>query len=180
MHSSGLRGMYHYEGSLTTPGCQEIVQWIVMDRPLYVRRWGLVRTYTTDDKRLIIKILFLKNNLCSWKCSGETLTTTGIDWETTSGPHRTWTRGSSTITESELPSHELLFGKSNELIVFSSIKLKAPPVSFWINKQCPYARYAAQTQNCLAFKAWTWSHPSHIFWIKSNLASVDSCIWLML
>ena len=27
---------------MTTPECQEIVQWIVMDRPLYVRRWGLV------------------------------------------------------------------------------------------------------------------------------------------
>ena len=41
-HFSGLRGMYHYEGSLTSPGCNEIVQWIVMDEPLYVLRRSLV------------------------------------------------------------------------------------------------------------------------------------------
>ena len=34
--------MYHYEGSLTSPGCNEIVQWIVMDEPLYVLRRSLV------------------------------------------------------------------------------------------------------------------------------------------
>ena len=39
---SDLSGIYHYEGSLTTPGCNEIVQWIVMDTPLYIRSNGLV------------------------------------------------------------------------------------------------------------------------------------------
>ena len=37
-----LSGIYHYEGSLTTPGCNEIVQFIVMDTPLYIKRNGLV------------------------------------------------------------------------------------------------------------------------------------------
>jgi len=37
-----LSGIYHYEGSLTTPGCDEIVQWIVMDTPLYIRSNGLI------------------------------------------------------------------------------------------------------------------------------------------
>jgi len=37
-----LSGIYHYEGSLTTPGCNEIVQWIVMDTPLYIRSNGLI------------------------------------------------------------------------------------------------------------------------------------------
>jgi len=37
-----LSGFYHYEGSLTTPGCAEIVQWIVMDTPMYIRSNGLI------------------------------------------------------------------------------------------------------------------------------------------
>ena len=40
--SSDINGMFHYEGSLTTPGCNEIVQWIVMDKPLLIRKNGLV------------------------------------------------------------------------------------------------------------------------------------------
>merc|ERR1719264_2304518 len=40
--NSDLTGLYHYEGSLTTPGCNEIVQWIVMDTPLYIRSNGLI------------------------------------------------------------------------------------------------------------------------------------------
>ena len=41
-HDSDLTGFFAYEGSLTYPNCDEIVQWIVMDTPLYVRRDGLV------------------------------------------------------------------------------------------------------------------------------------------
>jgi len=37
-----LTGFYHYAGSLTTPGCNEVVQWIVYDKPLYVQRNGLL------------------------------------------------------------------------------------------------------------------------------------------
>ena len=41
-HDSDLTGFFAYEGSLTYPNCDEIVQWIVMETPLYVRRDGLV------------------------------------------------------------------------------------------------------------------------------------------
>merc|ERR1711935_111617 len=37
-----LNGLYHYEGSLTTPSCDEIVQWVVLDKPLHVRKNGLL------------------------------------------------------------------------------------------------------------------------------------------
>ena len=46
-----LSGIYHYEGSLTTPGCGELVKWIVMDTPLHIRRNGLV----SDKKCLEIQ-----------------------------------------------------------------------------------------------------------------------------
>ena len=35
-------GLYHYEGSLTTPDCKELVQWLVFDKPLQVNKNGLV------------------------------------------------------------------------------------------------------------------------------------------
>ena len=42
-HDSDLTGFFAYEGSLTYPDCNDgIVQWIVMETPLYVRRDGLV------------------------------------------------------------------------------------------------------------------------------------------
>ena len=40
--NSDLTGFYAYEGSLTYPDCNEIVQWIVMENPLWTRRDGLV------------------------------------------------------------------------------------------------------------------------------------------
>ena len=39
---SDLTGLYHYEGGLTTPGCAEIVEWLVLDKPLLIRQNGLV------------------------------------------------------------------------------------------------------------------------------------------
>jgi len=37
-----LSGIFHYEGSLTTPGCAELVQWIVMETPMHIRSKGLL------------------------------------------------------------------------------------------------------------------------------------------
>ena len=34
--SSILGEFYMYDGSLTTPGCAEVVQWLVLDRMVYV------------------------------------------------------------------------------------------------------------------------------------------------
>ena len=45
-----MSGIFHYEGSLTTPGCAEIVQWIVLDKPLYVMHNGLV---SREDKPIL-------------------------------------------------------------------------------------------------------------------------------
>ena len=45
LSNSDLNGIYHYKGSLTTPGCAEIVQWVVMDTPLYIRSNGLVSDF---------------------------------------------------------------------------------------------------------------------------------------
>jgi len=39
---SDLTGLYHYEGGLTTPGCAEIVEWLVLDKPLLIRQNGLL------------------------------------------------------------------------------------------------------------------------------------------
>ena len=35
---SDMTGFYHYRGSLTIPECGEIVQWIIIDNPLIVKR----------------------------------------------------------------------------------------------------------------------------------------------
>ena len=33
---SDMTGIYHYTGSLTTPGCAEVVQWVVIEKPMHV------------------------------------------------------------------------------------------------------------------------------------------------
>ena len=35
-------GIYHYSGGLTTPTCNEYVQWLVYDTPLQISKDGLV------------------------------------------------------------------------------------------------------------------------------------------
>jgi carbonic anhydrase len=35
-HARQLSGMFSYDGGLTTPGCFEIVKWIVLDKPMRV------------------------------------------------------------------------------------------------------------------------------------------------
>ena len=39
---SDLTGMFSYTGSMTTPGCDEVVTWLVMDTPIHIRDHGLV------------------------------------------------------------------------------------------------------------------------------------------
>ena len=56
---SDLTGMYHYTGSLTTPGCEEIVQWIILDTPLHVNK-NLV---TYHPSGIIYYTVFL-----AWPC----------------------------------------------------------------------------------------------------------------
>ena len=34
--------MYHYKGSLTTPMCNELVMWLVMDSPMHIRDSGVL------------------------------------------------------------------------------------------------------------------------------------------
>ena len=55
--------MYHYEGSLTTPGCAEIVQWIVMDTPMYIRSNGLVSLNLQIVNKIIAMTLLNKDYL---------------------------------------------------------------------------------------------------------------------
>ena len=81
--------MFHYEGSLTTPGCAEIVQWIVMDTPMYIRSNGLVSVYLQIANEMIAMTLpnkiMLYTDCClkkecrhKWGCnSGQLPTNTG-------------------------------------------------------------------------------------------------------
>ena len=43
--------MYHYMGSMTTPGCDELVMWLVMDTPMHIRDRGLVSDANLETKR---------------------------------------------------------------------------------------------------------------------------------
>ena len=61
------RGYITYEGSMTEPGCQETVTWVIMNRPIYVTPQQVIcykygcssKRYKTNGKplRLLITVI---------------------------------------------------------------------------------------------------------------------------
>ena len=60
------RGYITYEGSMTEPGCQETVTWIIMNRPIYITPQQVfiegntllkMKSYICIDKTCIIKTI---------------------------------------------------------------------------------------------------------------------------
>ena len=52
--NSDLTGFYAYDGSLTYPECNEIVHWVVMENPLYLRTGGLVSKFQTSRPQNVL------------------------------------------------------------------------------------------------------------------------------
>ena len=89
-----MTGFYHYRGSLTIPECGEIVQWIIIDKPLIVKRAerrGLPLVSMLTQKNLSYKwtpcLLFIVKCL-EEKCwrkwqqySGQFQAYTGNQWQ---------------------------------------------------------------------------------------------------
>ncbi|CAB3226967.1 unnamed protein product [Arctia plantaginis] len=48
MFSPDTQSYYTYQGSLTTPNCEEVVTWIVMDRPIYITDDQYKAFYSVD------------------------------------------------------------------------------------------------------------------------------------
>ena len=63
--NSDLKGMFAYKGSLTTPTCDEVVQWVVLEEPLHVRTNGLVSNtvlFIGARSTENVTVLLTKNN----------------------------------------------------------------------------------------------------------------------
>ncbi|KAJ8409305.1 hypothetical protein AAFF_G00235030 [Aldrovandia affinis] len=65
MLPSSLSGYYRYTGSLTTPPCSKIVEWIVFHRPVYLSYQQLEAFYsifTTEQQDHVKSVDYLRNN----------------------------------------------------------------------------------------------------------------------
>lgn len=62
---SSVDGYYRYTGSLTTPPCSKVVEWIVFSRPVYVSHSQLEAFYTiltTEQQDHVKSVEYLRNN----------------------------------------------------------------------------------------------------------------------
>ncbi|XP_068598169.1 receptor-type tyrosine-protein phosphatase gamma-like [Brachionichthys hirsutus] len=62
---SSVNGYYRYTGSLTTPPCSKVVEWIVLSRPVYLSHAQLEAFYsifTTEQQDHVKSVEYLRNN----------------------------------------------------------------------------------------------------------------------
>ncbi|XP_068171051.1 receptor-type tyrosine-protein phosphatase gamma [Antennarius striatus] len=62
---SSVNGYYRYTGSLTTPPCSKVAEWIILSRPVYLSRAQLEAFYsilTTEQQDHVKSVEYLRNN----------------------------------------------------------------------------------------------------------------------